>query len=76
MLQVLPVERLKAAPDSLRQSFDLIDAENEILSTGLLDACMMLHSRMHIIPQIFDGLQHDSEAFRTFVEQAIIMSRT
>lgn len=76
MLQVLPVERLKGAPDTLRQSFSLIDTENEILSTGLLDACMMLHSRYPIIPKIFDGLQDDSEAFRTFVEQAIIMSRT
>lgn len=76
LLQILPVERLREAPDALRRAFVLIDAEHEILSTGLLDACTMLHSRMPVIPQIFDGLLNDTEAFRTFVEQAIIMSRT
>jgi len=77
LLQSIPVERLFRcnAPETLKSLFSLISDKNEILVTGLQDALTTLHARSPIIPHIFDGIREESEAFQTFVEQAIMLSR-
>lgn len=74
LIQRLPLAKVQLVAGALRSVFELISEEQEVLSTGLEDSLMALHARIPVIPKIFDGVTVDTDTFRTFVEQSLVLS--